>query len=178
MAHNAEQVLNFLVVQRRGGLVQNQQLGVGVQRLRDLQQLLLAGLQLAYHGIGVDVHAQLLEQLVGLGDHALLVKRAGLGQQLLAKKDVFIDLEIVEKIQLLMNEGDARLLGGLNRDVIHFLTVKDDLSGIAGIDAGQDVHQGGFARAVFAQKRMHLALAHRKIHLVQHGHPKECLRDP
>ena len=42
---DAEQVLDLVVAQRGGGLVQDHQLRVGVQRATDLQQLLLTGLQ-------------------------------------------------------------------------------------------------------------------------------------
>ena len=110
-------MLDLLVVERRGRLVEYKQFGVGVQRLGDLQKLLFAGFQFAHGNGGVDVHAQMLKELGGLGDHALFVQRAQAGEALLAQEYVFIDAQIVKEVEFLMHKGDAGLLGGLHRDV-------------------------------------------------------------
>ena len=155
-------MVDLIVGQGRGGLVQDQELCVGIQGAADLQQLLFAGFQLADHGIGINVHAQLLEKLLGLCQLLLIVQQAEPGQ-FAAEEDIVRHRQIVYHIQLLMDKGDAcglHLVDGGRR--IAF-AAKDDLARISRDNAGEDVHQGGFSRAVFAQQSVDLALAHRQV---------------
>ena len=75
-------MLDLLRAQRRGRFVENQQLCVGVQRAADLQQLLLAGLELGYHRAGIDVHAESGKQARRFRDHLLAVEETQLGFEL------------------------------------------------------------------------------------------------
>ena len=67
-----------------------------------------------------------------------------------------------------MDEGDARvqgLGGGMEGDG---LAVQNDLALVGLQYAAQDVHQRGFARAVFAQQRADFSCLQAEIHLPQH----------
>ena len=49
--------------------------------------------------------------------------------------------------------------------------------GTVGVDAAEDVHQRGFARAVLAAQGVDLALGHLDIHVVQRLHAGEYFGD-
>ena len=76
-----------------------------------------------------------------------------------------------------MHEGDARALGLLHRGVDEGLAVKDDFSPVTGVDAREDVHEGGLPRAVLAEERVHLALSDAEVHLVEHRDAEEGFLD-
>ena len=71
-AKDAEQLLDSLRGQHRGGLVQDQDLDAEVERLEDLHPLLLADREAADLGVGIDLHVVVVEELVeaapGLGE--------------------------------------------------------------------------------------------------------------
>ncbi len=106
-ADDAKEHLDLCVVQRGGGLIQNQQPGVGKQRLGDFQQLFFAGVQLRHKGGGADIQADLVQQLRCALDHARLVEHAKAAHQLLAQVDVLIHAQVVKQVELLVHKGDA-----------------------------------------------------------------------
>ena len=171
--HDTEQVLDLRVVQRGGRLVQNKELRIGVKCLCDLQQLLFAGLQLVYQGVGVDIHAQVAHQLARLLQHGPLIQRAQLGQQFFAKKNVLVHLQIVKQVQLLVYKGDTCLFCPFDGNVMHLLPVKLDLALIPLIHTRQDVHQCGLTGAVLSQQRVYFPALHGKINVRKHFHTGE-----
>ena len=171
--HNTEQMLDLRVVQRGGRLVQNKELRIGVKCLCDLQQLLFAGLQLVYQGVGVDIHAQVAHQLARLLQHGPLIQRAQLGQQFFAKKNVLVHLQIVKQVQLLVYKGDTCLFCPLDGNVMHLLSVKLDLALIPLMHTRQDVHQCGLTGAVLSQQRVYFPALHGKINVRKHFHTGE-----
>ena len=62
-----EQMCRVVVVERRGGLVENEKLHVLRQCLGDLDQLLLADAELEHRGRGVLMQTHAVEKLGGLG---------------------------------------------------------------------------------------------------------------
>jgi hypothetical protein len=48
---------------------------------------------------------------------------------------------------------------------------------VIGVDAVHDLHQGGFARAVFAEQAVDFAHAHVEADVIQGGHAGEMLCD-
>ena len=75
-AHDAEQIVGFLRRQHRRRLVQDQDVGVAVERLDDLDALLHAHRQIADDGVGIDVQPVLLRQLADALAAAAPIERA------------------------------------------------------------------------------------------------------
>ena len=183
--HDLEEVLDLGGIERRGGLVQDEQLGVEEERAADLQQLLLALLEVVLLALlevgdergGVDVHSQALKEVARLGDHGPLVEREERAHLLLAQEDVLVGQKVVEEVELLVDEGDARPLDGLDRGAGEVGAVKGDGAGVGGIGAGQDVHEGGLARAVLAEKGVDLPARNVEVDAPQDGDAAERLAD-
>ena len=175
--HDLEEVLDLGGVERRGGLVQDEQLRVEEERAADLQQLLLALLEVGDERGGVDVHAQALEEVARLGDHGPLVEREERAGLLLAEEDVLVGEKVVEEVELLVDEGDARLLDRLDRGSGEVGAVEGDGAGVGRVRAGQDVHEGGLARAVLAEKGVDLPARDVEVHAPQDGDAAERLVD-
>ena len=74
-----------------------------------------------------------------------------------AEEQVFGDRKILEQIEFLMNEGDAvgARVARASRDII--AAVQAHRPAIARKHAAEDVHRGGFARAVLADEAKRLA---------------------
>ena len=159
-AQNLEQVVDLVVGQGRGRLVQDEKLRVHIQGAADFQKLLFAGFEVGDHGGGVNVHAQILEELPGARDLLLLAQQAEFVGQLPAEKDVVRHAQVVDDVELLVDKSDARRLHLLDGGGGIGLAHESDRAGVRRDDAGEDVHEGGFARAVFAQQRVDLALLH------------------
>ena len=175
--HDLEEVLDLGGIERRGGLVQDEQLGVEEERAADLQQLLLALLEVGDERGGVDVHAQAFEEVARLGDHGPLVEREERPHLLLAEEDVLVGEKVVEEVELLVDEGDARLLDRLDRGSGEVGAVEGDGAGVGRVRAGQDVHEGGLARAVLAEKGVDLPARDVEVHAPQDGDAAERLVD-
>ena len=176
VADDLEQLLDLRLGQRGGGLVEYDDLGLVADGLGDLAHLLLADGQVAHLLGGVDVDAQLMEQLAGLLVHPGVVDQAAL-HELAADEDVLGHRQVVHHVQLLVNDDDARLLGLAGVVEFHLAPLVGDGAGILGVDAGQHLHQRGFARAVFTHQRVHLALAHLQIDVIQRVHAGERFVD-
>ena len=174
--YDGEEMVYLLVAECGGGLIEDDELGIDKERLGDLKQLLFCRIECGDEVGGVDLHAQPLEKFAGLFDHRALVGDAEFGD-LLAHENVFVHLEVVEDIDLLVHEGDARALGLLHRGVDKGFAVKDDFSPVTGVDAREDVHESGLPRAVLAEERMHLALPDAEVHLVEHRDAEEGFLD-
>ncbi len=106
-----EQVLGVAVVERRGGLVEDEQLHVLRERLRDLDELLLAHAKLADGRGGVLVEAHPVHQLGGLVIGAVPVDEAKASAPLVAEEDVLGHREVRDQRELLVNDDDASALG-------------------------------------------------------------------
>ena len=176
-ADGVEQHVDLPVGQRRGGLVHDEHPRIDGQRLGHLHHLLLGHAQIPHQLVGVDVHAQLVQQLLGLVVHPAPVHLEAVLHQLTAHEDVLRHRQLLGQVQLLIDGGDVQRLGVLGGVDLHLLPVEQDLALVLGVSAGEDLHQRRFARAVFAQQRVDLALAHRQVHVVQRQHAREPLHD-
>src|ERR1700730_686773 len=77
--------------------------------------------------------------------------------RLAADEDVLRHGQVVHQLQFLMNDADAGLLRLARVGGIHAGAVVADLAGILTVDAGENLHQRGLARAVLAHQRVDLA---------------------
>ena len=96
--------------QARGRLVHDDQPGLERQRLGDLDQLPLASDSAADRRVGGEIDAELLRGAARTGACSVAAvdqpQRPAV-QRLAADEDVGGDVEIVEQVELLVDEGDA-----------------------------------------------------------------------
>ncbi len=178
LQHQVQQRLAVGFRQRRGRFVQDKQAHFLGQGLGDLDQLLFAHAQLVNHGAGrfgqTDLTQERLGALVGLAPVDYAANRP-----LVAQKQVFGNRQQRHKRQFLVDDDDPARLGfgdigkfGQRAVIMDFAVI-----GSGRIHTGQYFHQGGFARAVFADKRMYLALFHRQVYSVERLDTGELLGD-
>ena len=96
--------------------------------------------------------------------------------------DVLGDGKAGQQHELLMHHADAHVHGILGGADVHLFPVQKHLAfkAAGAVDDGhtkQRVHECGFARAVFTQKRMDLAFSQFKLHIVQGSDTRESLGD-
>ena len=166
IAHDVEQALDLLVVQGRGRLVEDQHLRIHVHGAGDGNHLLNGGGILGERARNVDVNLEALKQLLGAPVDFLPVDLAA-ADGLAADEDVLGDGQVVAQVNLLENGRNAKVHGILGIGGADLLAFKCDRTGVHLVDAGQALDQRGFARAVFAQQRVHLAAPEREIHAVE-----------
>ena len=165
--------------QRRGRLVHHDDLGVERQRLADLDHLLVGDGQAAGDPRRVERHAEALEDRGRLVLHRAPVDPAApvqTTQRLAADEHVLRDGQVGEQRRLLVDHRDAgRPRGGraVQRDL---LAVDRQRPAVRLVHPGEDLHQGGLARAVLAEQRVHLAAAQLHRPVDQRAHRAERLR--
>ena len=172
-----EQLVDLRLRQRGGRLVKDDDLRFMADGLGDLTHLLFADGEVAHLLGRVDVDAQLVEKFLRFFVHAGVVNQEALFE-LPADKDVLGNGQMVHHVQFLVNDDDTgflRLPGVMEFDFLSFI---GDGPFIFGIDAGQHLHQGGFARAVLSHQRVYFSLAHLQIHMIQCMYAGEGLVDP
>ena len=152
-----QQVPRVGVVERRGGLIQDQQLDALGERLGDLDELLLADADVLDLGVRALGQADAREQLIGL-DSGVEPVDDPTSRALVAQEEVLHDAQLGDQRQLLVNDHDARSLTLADAFELADLVLEDDLAVVRAerIDAGEDLHQSGLARAVLAADRMDL----------------------
>ena len=174
VAQHGEKLVRFLGGQDSSGLVQDQNVGAPVQHLDDLHRLLLGHGHIINLLIGVHLKA------IGLADaanplcHLFQVQPPRLVQ---AQDDVLRRGEHIHQLEVLMNHADAQVKGILGGADHHFLAVNADLPLVGEVDAGEHIHQGGFAAAVLTQQGQNLAPVDVQPDLVVGHHRAEGLGD-
>jgi hypothetical protein len=159
----AEQVLGLAGCEYRRRLVQDEDLHAAVQRLEDLDALLLADRQLLHDRPGI--HAEPV-RVRELGDALLRRDDVEPLPALLAQDDVLGDGERVHQDEVLVDHPDPvrdRVARGSDLDL---LAPHEDPSSIGRVHPVEDAHQGGLARPVLADQRMDLAGAQFQVDLV------------
>ena len=162
------QLLDLFFAQGGRGLVHDNHFGVNQDGLGDFDHLLDAHAEGARSLPGIDVLAQGLHDLGGLFVHALIVQEEALLGPFV-DKDIVRDAEELFNVQLLVHAGNARGGGliGVFEDLP--LSVDIDLALVRHVDAGENLNQRGFARAVLSDQSVDLARLHGQLHVVQ-GH--------
>src|SRR5690606_2102106 len=100
-----EQMLGVVLVERGGGLIEDEQLHILVERLGDLDELLLADAEVLDRDIGILVESDAGEQLGG----ALLLRHPVDRTEtadLIAEEDVLGDGELGNERELLVDDHD------------------------------------------------------------------------
>ena len=94
------------------------------QRLRDLDELLVGDREPAREPVGIDAHAELLEERGRVAAHLAPVDPVPALQRLRADEDVLGDAEVGEERRLLEDDRDPRLLRLLGAVEDHLLAVE------------------------------------------------------
>ena len=173
-----EQVLDLLGRQRGGRLVEHQHAAGGVvavlDRADDRDPGAVGGTQRAEHRRGRGVDPEQLEQVGGPGVQRLPVDlAAAVLREGRAEGDVLGDREVGEHRRLLVHEaqaGGVRLLTGPAVQVLGARAQLERRAGLGVDDPGQHLDQGGLARAVAAEQRVHLARTDLEVDAVQREH--------
>ncbi len=176
-AQRLEQVLDLRRAERRGRLVEDQDVRAAVEQLEDLDPLLGVDRQVADALARVDVEAQPLGRL----GHPLLDVLAaqlevegGLG----AEDDALGDGEVLHEHEVLVDHPDAALQRILRSGEGDDRVVELDLARVGADHPEQDVHQRRLACAVLAEERMHFARSKIEGDVVVRDRLRVGLRDP
>ena len=165
-AHDLKQLLDLAVRDGGGGLVHDQYLAVEGDGLDDLHHLLLGDGQVVHLGGGVDAQVEAVQHLLGVADHAPGV-HAEAAHGLAAQEDILGHGHVGHLHQLLVDDGNAVVPGGVDVVDRHLLAFNEDLALLGDVDAAQHFDQRGLARAVLAQQRVDLAGQQLEIHALQ-----------
>ena len=149
-AQHVEKLLGFLRGQHGGGLIQNQYIRAAIEHLDDFHGLLFGNRHFMDLLVGVDIKAIALADLADALGHLADVIAILLIQP---QHDVFRSGKHVHELKVLMNHADAQVKRISGRTDDGFLTPNVDMSFIREVNAGNHIHQGGLAAAVFSQNR-------------------------
>ena len=152
-AEHSEQFLGLLRGQNSGRLVQNQDVCATVQNLDNFHGLLFGDTHSVDLFLGVNLKAVLLADLCHL---LFSLFQVILTLFLQTQHNVLRCAEYIHQFEVLVDHADLigkGILGGSNHNL---LAIDEDLSFIGEIDAGDHIHKGGLATAVFAQNRENL----------------------
>ena len=173
-----EELLRLLRGQDRGGLVEDQDVGAAIERLQDLDPLLLTDADPVDACIGVDREAVAVGQLAHAPPGGVVVEQNGVVLRLDPEHDVLGHRHHRDEHEVLMHHPDAVLDRRLGRAELDRVSVEEDLPLVGRVQPVEDVHQRRLACAVLAEQRVHLAVDEVEVHSVVGEHPGESLRDP
>jgi len=146
-----QKLFAVVVVQGRGGLVEDQELDLLGEGAGDLDQLLLTDAELADDGLGLFLQPDVIEVLLGLDDVLIPIYNSEPGLHV-AQENILVNGKVGAERQFLMDDREAFPLAVLDACVMGFLAFEENLASIAALRvyAGDDAHQRRLASAVFA----------------------------
>ena len=177
VADDLQQLVPLLLAQCRSRLVKDQDLGLIDQRGADLNDALQGRVEVLHRPADVQLHIQLRQHLLRPACHGLLVQQPQRTLFLATDKDVLVGIEVRHQIDLLVDGVKPRrfaLSGAFEAALCPVHKVPPE-AGL--IHAGNDLDEGGFARAVLADQRMDLSGTQVKINVREHPDPIELLAD-
>jgi hypothetical protein len=155
VAHHREQDLDLLRGERRRRLVEDEHRGAPHQCSQDRHSLLLADGQVAHARQRVEPEPVPLDQPGRLGGERPDARDPG--RAVPAEEQVLGDAEALDELVVLVDHADAMPHGLLRRGRPVGAPVDLHRAGVRRQDAGDDLHQGGLARAVLSEDRVDLA---------------------
>ena len=164
--HDVQHFLDHFGVQRRGGLVEEHDLGFHGEGAGDGDALLLPAGELAGVLVGLLRDADALQQLhgVALDLGARAVPHADGGQ-----RDVLHRRQVREEVELLEDHADLAANGGdVAHVVAHLHAVNDDLPLLMLLQAVDAADEGGLAGAGRADDDDHFLRGHADVDVAQH----------
>ena len=156
-AQDSEDLLRLLGGEDGGGLVEDEDAGIAVERLEDLDPLLLTDGQSVDPGVGIEVEAELLAERLDLATGRLLVDEDRIRHRLLAEDDVLGDGQHRDEHEVLVDHADPASDGVSGTEDVDGLAVDEDRPCVRHGEPIQDVHQGGLAGPVLTEQGVDLA---------------------
>ena len=176
IAHDLHQLFDLLRREHRRRLVENKDLVVAVEHFQNLGALLHTDGDILDLRVGIDVQAVFLAQSENFFARFLLLKETEL-VRLNAQNDIVENREALHQLEVLMHHADAERIGVVGVVDLDFFAVLFDDALFRLIEAEQNAHQRGLARAVLPQQRMDLALFQLQGDIVVGDDPGESLGD-
>ena len=159
LADDRQETVGLREREARGRLVHDDEPRLERQGLGDLDHLALGDREVGDRRRRAEVDAEALEERSDHGVETCPVDQPQrpAPQRLAADEDVGGDVQIVEEVELLVDEGDAggHRLG--HREPRMLDTVDDDGTGVGRHHPAQHLHQGALAGAVLADQAHDLA---------------------
>jgi hypothetical protein len=173
---HAKEHFHFCRAERRGGFVHDQDAHILRQGFGDLYNLLLADTQVAHQGVGINVLFQPPHQFTRLLLFGLFINHAALCQ-LARQENVIHYAQVGAQVEFLVNDADAIAHRVQRAAQANFFAIEQHTAAGGLLHAGQDFHQGGFTRPVFAHQYIDLACIDIEGHLVERNCARENLGD-
>ncbi len=153
---NCEELILLVRGEDGSGFVENQQPGVAIEQLENLNPLLHSDGQVLHLSIRVDGQMMLVAQTAQPPRSCTQVQhRTGILLQ--AEHGVLDHGKAPHQHEFLVHHADAECDGVFGAGDRDRLAVDQDRSGIHGMESVEDLHQGAFAGAVFSQQSVDLA---------------------
>ena len=153
---DAEHDFQLTVGQNGRRLIHDQNLGIVVDGVHDLDDLFFCHGQRRDLRVDVDVHAEIVDDLLRTAAHTGPVNKSALHHHV-AKEHIFRNGQWLGQLDFLMHDADAgaaRLDGA--REVA-CLTFQNDFAGVWLVDTGKNLDKRGLARAVLTDKAVNRA---------------------
>src|SRR5688572_6287970 len=177
VADDLEQMRDFPLGQGRGRLVHDQDVGFVGDRLGDLHHLAVRNRQVAHLDLRIDPDVELLEQGRGLAAQRGMIDEPQGVLGLAPDPDVLRHGHEGHQVQLLMDHGNAVLQRVQRRGQPDVLAAQLERAGIRMIDAGNDLHERGFAGAILAHQGVHRAGPEPERDIIQRDDARKLLSD-
>ena len=162
--------------QHGGGLVENQQPRIAIQKLQNLDSLLHADRQRSHFGRRIEREPVAIAQFLQFFRGALQIEqRAASFPQ--TEHCVFHHRESPHQHEFLMHHADAERDRVFRAAEAHRFAIDQNFSGVHRVEAVENLHQRAFAGAVFAEQRVNFARLNRQIDVVVREHAGEALYD-
>ena len=174
-AQEGEEALRLSRTEGGVRLIHDDDLGLLLQRARNLDQLLLGDRELANFGPRVERDGHLRQDLFRSGHHLTLVEQPRSERRLTIGEDVAGDREMGEEIELLKDDADPEPAGmeGIGDD--DRFAAQHQRAAVRLVDAGQHLHDGRLAGAVLPHHGVDLAAADAEGDVVDGGDASESL---
>ena len=178
-AQGREQRVRLLRREHRRRLVHDEDPRVAVERLQDLDPLLLADRELPDARARVDGEAVRLAELRDAPlDRRRVDEEPATLAAVVAEHDVLGDGERLDEPEVLVHHADAGVEGIPRRMEVHLLAVELDLALVRAVEPGEDVRERRLPRAVLAEQGVHLADPCLEVDVLVRDDAREPLRDP
>jgi len=178
VAEDGEEHLHFMLGERGGGFVEDEDARVLGQRLDDFDELLFAHAEPPDGRGGIDGDAEAVEQRASVAVHARPVDEPAAGRRG-AEEDILGDGHLIDECELLIDDRDPGALGVGDAVKGRGLAVDEEFALVTavGVQAAQELDQRGFARAVFPAERVDFAGAQVEGDVAQGDDAGEFLGD-
>ncbi|WP_374200097.1 hypothetical protein [Streptomyces sp. S-2] len=173
-----EEGLDLAGLQRGGRLVHDDDPGLDGDGPGQCHHLLGAEPERVQRAARVDADAEAVEEVGGLAVHPGEVDEPEAVAGFAAQEDVAGHAHQRDEVDLLVDRGDPGLLGLEGPLEADRLPGQPQFARVRPVDAGQHLDEGGLARPVLADQRVHLTGPQAEGDVVERDDPGEPLADP